>query len=122
MNEFGMQPAPRVGPRDVERVVCREFPGEVEAAMAMLLEYGAETWQPEPDRVRLAVLKLADRDLGQLRYHVDMAKRDYRDVLAFAEYPEYMARVPPSGKAPDSRERAVIERDWTQYHAWLRRK
>jgi hypothetical protein len=54
---------------DVERIVRRDFPPEqVGSVLTVLNEHGAEEWQLETDRVRLAVLKLANRDLQQLRY------------------------------------------------------
>ena len=49
--------------------------------MAMLSEYGLEDWQLEADRVRLAVLKLAAGSIERLRYEIEGAKADYRDVL-----------------------------------------
>ena len=59
----------------------------------MLDEYGGETWQREPHRVRLAVLKLAAGSMERLRREVESAKRDYRDVLAPAEYSGYTKRM-----------------------------
>ena len=46
---------------------------------------------------------------------------DYRDVLASAEYPNYMKEVPAGGGfAEDDRQR-VISLDWKQYQEWLTR-
>jgi hypothetical protein len=51
---------PMVMPADVERIARRDFPAErVAEVLAMLNGYGNESWQREPDRVRLATLKLA---------------------------------------------------------------
>ena len=41
----------------------------------------------EEVRVRFAILRLVEGRFDQLRSLVDMAVRDYRDVLAYAEYP-----------------------------------
>lgn len=51
-----------------------------------------------------------------------MAKRDYRDVLACAEYPEQM-RLGFVGMSKLSREerRAIKKRDEKQYREWLKR-
>ncbi len=42
----------------------------------------------EPERVRLAILVLADGDPRAVTDMVSAAQLDYRDVLYWAEYPE----------------------------------
>lgn len=87
----------------------------------MLDEYGTEDWHRERDRVRLAVLKLAAGDMERLRYQVEGAKMDYRDVLGPAEYPGYGKRWFHIEKlSPEERQR-IIEADWKQYQDWLTR-
>src|SRR5688572_9487840 len=116
------QPHPNVTSADVEHVVRRDFPAERFAeVMAMLNEYGAEDWQREADRVRLAVLKLAAGSMERLRYEVEGAKRDYRDVLGPAEYPGYGKRVGGREKLPPEEEQRIIDADWKQYQDWLTR-
>ena len=106
------QPTPNVTSADVERVVRRDFPAERFAdVMAMLGEYGAEDWQREADRVRLATLKLAGGSMERLRYEVEGAKCDYRDVLAPAEYPGYCKRVGGRKKLPPAEEQRIIDAD-----------
>ena len=56
-------------------------------AVSILATYGVESYEREVPRVRLAVLKLAGVSFSELRRHVEVAKRDYRDALAAAEYP-----------------------------------
>ena len=53
----------------------------------MLAGYGTESYEREPPRVRLAVLKLAGRNFEMVRGWVAQAKMDYRDVLGPAEFP-----------------------------------
>jgi hypothetical protein len=43
---------------------------------------------PERQRVQLAILVLASRDVEALEQLIDDANLDYRDVLYWAEYPE----------------------------------
>jgi hypothetical protein len=106
----------------VERIVRRDFAAEhVAEVLAMLDEYGAESWQHDPHRVRLAALKLAAGSIERLRYQLETAKRDYRDVLAPAEYPGYCRRVLRPGELPSDEERRIIDDDWTQYQDWLTR-
>jgi hypothetical protein len=116
------QPTPTVTAADVERIVRRDFPADRTAeVLAMLEEYGTEEWQRETHRVRLAVLKLAAGDLGRLRYELEGAKRDYRDVLGPAEYPGYTRRMFRIDKLPQEEQERIIDADWKQYEEWLTR-
>lgn len=121
--EDNIQPVPKVTSEDVERIVRRDFtPDKYAEVTAMLSEYGMEEWQHGEARVRLAILKLAAGDIKQLRYWVDISKRDYRDVLAYAEYPGYMTKVPPLEEISAAGRQEIINQDWLQYQAWLQKK
>ena len=114
------QPVPRVTDKEVRRIAYRDFPAaQFNAVMAVLDEYGMENWQREAHRVKLAALKLAHGDLDELRRKIEVAKRDYRDVVAYAEYPEYMQSVSPSNSLSPKQVQAIIDRDWLQYNRWL---
>jgi hypothetical protein len=116
------QPTPTVKSADVERIVRRDFPAErVPEVLAMLDDYGRETWQREAQRVRVAALKLAAGSIESLRYQIEGAKCDYRDVLATAEYPGYFRGVPGSGQVPTDEEQRIIDADWKQYQDWFTR-
>ena len=85
-----MQPIPRVSNDDVRRIVHRDYPQNLYfTIMEVLEEYRSESWQHEEHRVRLAALKLARGDIDELRRLISTAKKDYRDVIAPAEYPPY---------------------------------
>jgi len=117
-----MQPTPMVDAADVERIVRRDFPSEqVAEVVAVLNEYGTESWQRETHRVRLAVLKLAAGNMEKLRQGIETAKKDYRDVLAYAEYPGYMSRAPGPGTRPPDEVQRIVDADWKQYQDWLTR-
>jgi len=116
------QPIPNVSSTDVARVVCRDFPADIVSAVhAILDDYGQASWQREPHRVQLAALKLAAGSVERLRSEIESAKRDYRDVLANAEYPGYFKGVPSSGALPQEDEQRIIDTDWKQYQDWLAR-
>lgn len=72
---------------------------------------------PEPERVAVACLKLSEGDLALLKKYVDAAKADYRDVLAWAEYPRQMRLGP--GAPPADQARARRE-DMDDYARWLK--
>src|SRR6266404_5419969 len=73
----------------VVAAVRKTFPENAHARMLELLDtYGVESYEREHERVQLAILKLSEGNEEKLREFVSVAKRDYRDVLFWAEYPE----------------------------------
>ena len=115
------QRTPTVTDADVDRVARRDYPAEhVEGVLKALAEYGTEDYEREPQRVRLAILKLANRDLEKLRSWVAQAKMDYRDVLGPAEYPLYGKKWGRMDHLSEEEQRSIIESDWAQYERWLK--
>lgn len=111
------QPIPAYTQVDLERIVARDYPPDRRAHVkAVLARYGTASWQRETLRVQMACLKRAGGDAEQLEYYVGLAGEDYRDVLAYAEYPAYM-------KARSKEEQAAaIRSDWAQLQEWLARE
>ncbi|HYS95996.1 MAG TPA: hypothetical protein VEL08_05670 [Chthoniobacterales bacterium] len=68
--------------------------------LELLDTYGVESHERERERVQLAILKLSEGNEEKLREFVAIAKRDYRDVLFWAENPDE-ARL----DTPEKRER-----------------
>jgi hypothetical protein len=104
----------------VQRLAGRLFPGVPETQVLELLDqYGTESYERECDRVQVAILKLSGGDLGRLVEMVALAKTDYRDALAAAEYPlEFRAsgRFEPPAVEMDR----IRDEDRRQYLDWLR--
>lgn len=97
------------------------WPGvDSQEVMNVLDRYGTESFEKGRARVQLAILKLSEGQRDRLNKLVAMAKRDYRDVLAYAEYPEEMRTgfVGMSQLSPEEAE-AVRQRDRKQYLEWL---
>ena len=75
--------------RQVVEVVEGTFPESRWAGVLELLDsYGAKSFERERERVQLAILRLSGASEEKLREFVAAAKRDYRDVLFWAEYPQ----------------------------------
>jgi hypothetical protein len=73
----------------VVAAVRASFPrADPDEILAVLDEYGVEAYQRERDRVQLAILRLSDGDPAKLRYFLEVAKQDYRDVLFWSDNPE----------------------------------
>ena len=69
----------------LEVALAHYFPDPAERAeVARALD---AVGSPEPERVRAAVLRSADGDRAAIDALVARARRDYRDVLAGAEFP-----------------------------------
>lgn len=84
-----------------------------------LNRYGSREGDRERERVQLAILKLSEGDPAQLHSNVAAALLDYRDVLAWAEYPEQM-RSGMTAYNPSKEEYEEIQRrDRAQYLKWL---
>jgi hypothetical protein len=74
----------------LERRVRRDFPGpgSADSVLQLLAELPRRAgYDPEAlasERVRAAIVLLADGDAGRLRQEIDLALEDWRDVLAAA--------------------------------------
>ncbi len=94
-----------------------------ESALTILAEYGVAQHEREIPRVRLAILRLSAGQLDRVREFVGFAKRDYRDVLMWAEYPEEgrslwtaSTRLSPEQQAELDE---IRQRDQEQHAEWL---
>lgn len=114
------QPYPKVTRDDVLRVIHRDFSQPEAKILTILDRYGANEWEPERDRVQLAVLKLAAGDFQALELHIETACRDYRDVLSSAEYPAF-SRHGWSTPFKRGEKTKIYQEDWDQYQRWLTR-
>ncbi|MBI4558408.1 MAG: hypothetical protein HY706_12575 [Candidatus Hydrogenedentes bacterium] len=82
-----------------------------------LARYGTESYEREVPRVHLCILKLCSGNAGKVRELVEMAKQDYRDVIAWAQYPAQM-QSDPSITDPDAKRR-ILDKDMQQFVQWL---
>lgn len=97
------------------------FPGQSPADVMEILDlYGEESYERERERVQLAILKLSEGSQEKLLQFLDVAKTDYRDVLAWAEYPNAMRLSVAETDALGAEGRGELaQRDLQQYLAWL---
>jgi hypothetical protein len=82
----------------------------------VLRDYGSGKHEREPDGVRLAILKLAGAELRSVEKYTGYAREDYRNILAWAEYPrQARQRVMPEAEEKQK----MIEADLAEYEGWL---
>ena len=112
------QPIPKVTEEDVNRVIMRDFG---EARLPEVLAVLAKCSFNDTPRVRLAILKLANGNLETLAEQTTIASQDFRDVVAWAEYPRWSKEIGfedvDQGVAAE-----VISDDWKQYCEWFGRQ
>ena len=101
----------------LDRKITSIFPNKEDQIRQLLSEYGKEDYERGSNRVKLAILKLSGGSIEKVKEYVQDAKKDYRDVLAWAEYPEQM-RTDAWKLSPEENKR-IQERDIEQYEAWL---
>lgn len=102
----------------IDAKVSKLWPAQVDEAFAALSGYSG----PEANRVRLAALRLCDGTLDSLRRCIEASNTDYRDVLAWAEYPREMkAGAAPWPLTPEQQRtrQQIREADQQEYAAWL---
>ena len=117
-----VQPVPQVTEADIDRILRRDFASsQIAEALAILAEYGTQPWHREPARVQLAALKLADGSIEKLRSAIDQAKRDYRNVLAPAEYPKFSHYGFRAVRLRSRERQEIYTDDWQQYQLWLKK-
>jgi hypothetical protein len=111
----------RVGREKVLEKVAHYWPDvDPQVIMRILDEYGLVSSERGRARVQLAILKLSEGQRERLPELVRMAKLDYRDVLAYAEYPEEMRTGFVGMRQLSVEEQAAIRRrDREQYEQWL---
>jgi len=71
----------------VAAVAARFAAADVDRLVSLLDTYGAESYERERERVQIAIVTLSEGDEQKLRYFLSVAKRDYRDVLFWADNP-----------------------------------
>jgi len=105
----------------LEQKLLKLFPDEAQRHEVQqdLARYGTAGHEREAVRVRIAILKLAGTDKSRVRYFVNLAKLDYRDILGPAEYPAQMRS--PTWRLPESEKQPLIQQDLEQYEKWLRK-
>ena len=98
-------------------------PAERGRVRTELQKFGTEEYEREAERVRLAILKLCEARTERVIELVAAAKRDYRDVLMWAEYPSEGQALWAVRPDLSSEERLRLEdlrrRDRQQYQDWL---
>lgn len=101
----------------VEKIFNQLFGSHHEAQS--LFEELVQLSDKEHTRVQLAVLKLSEGDAEKLKRFIDAARIDFRDVLAWAEYPQQLRTGATRFNTPQEEYEAILAADRQQYESWL---
>ena len=58
---------------------------EFDEAIAILEDYGSESWHVAKERVQICALKMSNGKLSRLRSYMETARGDFRDLLLTCE-------------------------------------
>jgi galactose-1-phosphate uridylyltransferase len=73
-------------PKDVLRKIKFDFAHHEIEVMNLFLEFLEPDKYLENDRIVRCIIYLAKKDFGKLKYYVECAKTDPRDIMLWAEY------------------------------------
>lgn len=115
------QPVAKISLQEIERIINRDFSQYDSCEVFEVLDQYSSDSGKLNYRVWAGALKLSDGNLEDLKKNIDIAKSDFRDILANAEYPKYSEKV---GFDEDSFTEeeidSIIKEDWNQYQNWLK--
>ena len=87
-------------PQSITERVDREFAeGDRIVVKELLSTYGEDSSEEGRERIIRDILTLAKGDRKQVEELVERARRDYRDIIFWAEYPEQSRLDTPEKKA-----------------------
>jgi hypothetical protein len=112
-------PTPDVDEEDVRRVLRRDYS---HADLDELWEVIAQVEVVEKWRVMMACLKVGGGSVEKLRGELANASGWWREIISEAEYPEATKKTFRIDKFSPEEQRAIFDRDWKQYEAWLKRE
>lgn len=113
------QYVPSVSERDIERIVQRDYPSDLHAAIHEMIR-GIEV--REKPRVIVACLKNANGNFERLKGELTNASGWWREIIGEAEYPNYTKKMFRIDRLPADEKERIIDKDRTQYLAWLHRR
>ena len=118
---YGRQPTAKISDKMLERLIQREFSGRAGQVSQKLKKIEGETPNGR-NRSAAAILKLADKDFDAIDHLIALCNKDYREVIAPAEYPKCLELgLVNFHKRAQERKRLYLA-DWRQYANWLRKK
>ena len=112
------QHIPEVTEADIDRIVRRDYPPEFHDEIHERIR-AVEVI--DKTRVIMACLKAGKGDMNTCRGHLANASGWWREIISEAEYPNYTKVWFHDERLSTEERERIIEKDKTQYLAWLNR-
>lgn len=112
---MNQQPA-KISSELLEQLINREFCELSNEVTEKLKNLNSDS-EAGRRRIAAAILKLANGELNELNQLIKQANSDYRDVIAWAEYPRVFKAG--FGELTDEEELQANKADWKEYQNWL---
>jgi hypothetical protein len=109
---------PDVRDSDIERIVQRDYPADLRAAIHEMIRSIEVVEKP---RVIMACLKNANGDFARLKGDLANASGWWREIISEAEYPNYTKKMFRIDRLSAEERARIVEKDKAQYLAWLHR-
>jgi hypothetical protein len=109
------QPTARITKNDILAIIRRDFSRfPLNKIIRELEKYNYD----ERYRVWAGILKLSNGKINKLKENVKIAITDYRDIIAYSEYPEYSDKVGFDDTVSRNKINEIIKRDKIQFEKW----
>ncbi|QIE58668.1 hypothetical protein G5B37_03555 [Rasiella rasia] len=115
----GEQPVAKISNSDLESLISREFPNDMETVKFQLDKIKSDS-QNGKNRISASVLKLADQVLDKIDFLIKRANEDMRDIVSEAEYPR--ASSFGFGERDELESKEDYLKDWEEYSIWKEKK
>lgn len=113
---FITQPVAKVSSQQIEKIVKFQYDDQYNAVMAKLDSLNIDSPQVK-NRIKAAILKLANGEYDKIDNYLDSANFDYRDLIVLAEYPRNWKHG--FDEIPDQMRKKEYLDDWKEYRTWL---
>lgn len=110
---------PDIQETDVDRVVQRDYPVELQPVIRDLIKNVEVIEKP---RVIMACLKIANGNFERLKGELANASGWWREIIGEAEYPNYTKKMFRIDRLSPEEKQRIIEKDRRQYLAWLEKR
>ena len=116
---FGKQPVAKITDDQLNFLIHREFPNNIELIEKKLDKIKSDSKQGK-NRISAAVLRIANKELEKIDFLIKKANEDFRDIVAEAEYPKSLSYG--FGKRNENERKDDYLKDWEDYSDWKTKK
>jgi hypothetical protein len=113
---FIKQPVSKVSSHQIDRIVKSQFIDKYDSVTTKLDSLNIDS-QKVKNRIKAAILKLADGEFEKIDKYLDTANFDLRDLIVLAEYPRNWKHG--FDKIPNKLRKKEYLDDWNEYRSWL---